>query len=177
MYNAVSWQQFVSLSLCVCVCVCVRACACVCVRVCVCVCVCACVRVRGVSPFLPGLPVEPVWPHWRPRVGSLPIGEAHGAGQGCSLARCPRTTLEVGWWLRGFRVRVRVRVRACSRIRSCTSFPSFASSHIWWILLVQPTPKRGCFCGIQSQGPHLVSCTDLSLWLTLTNLPPLPIPQ
>ena len=27
----------------------------------------------GVSPFLPGLPVEPVWPHWRPRVGSLPI--------------------------------------------------------------------------------------------------------
>ena len=22
-------------------------------------------------------------PHWRPRVGSLPIGEAHGAGQGC----------------------------------------------------------------------------------------------
>ena len=33
------------------------------------VCVCVC----GVSPFLPGLPVEPVWPHWRPRVGSLPI--------------------------------------------------------------------------------------------------------
>ena len=22
-------------------------------------------------------------PHWRPRVGSLPIGEVHGAGQGC----------------------------------------------------------------------------------------------
>ena len=54
--------------------------------------------------------------HWRPRVGSLPIGEAHGAGQGCvpvlpldqctlghNLARCPKTTLEVGWWLRGFR--------------------------------------------------------------------------
>ena len=28
---------------------------------------------RGVSPFLPGLPVGPVWPHWHPRVGSLPI--------------------------------------------------------------------------------------------------------
>ena len=32
------------------------------------VCVCA-----GVSPFLPGLPVGPVWPLWRPRVGLLPI--------------------------------------------------------------------------------------------------------
>ena len=28
---------------------------------------------RGASPILPGLPVEPVWPHWCPRVGSLPI--------------------------------------------------------------------------------------------------------
>ena len=35
-------------------------------------CVCVCVRVcwgGGDSPFFPGLPVEPVWPHWRPRVG------------------------------------------------------------------------------------------------------------
>ena len=54
---------------------------------------------------------SPVWPNWRPPVGSLPIGEAHGAGQGCipvlpldqcdmhlsqNLARCPRTTLEGG---------------------------------------------------------------------------------
>ena len=38
---------------------------------------------QGVSPLLPRLPVEPVWPHWRPRVGSLPIGEAHSADQGC----------------------------------------------------------------------------------------------
>ena len=91
-----------------CVCVCVCVCVCACTRMCVCACV-------GVSPFIPGLSVEPVWPHWRPWVGSLPIGEAHGAGQGCvpvfsamctlgqNLARCPRTTLEVGWWLRGFR--------------------------------------------------------------------------
>ena len=49
-----------------------------CVCVCVCMCVCA-----AVSPVLPGLPVEPVRPHRRPRVGPLPIGEAHGAGQGC----------------------------------------------------------------------------------------------
>ena len=32
-----------------------------------------CVSGCGVLPFLPGLPVGPVWPHWRPRVGSLPI--------------------------------------------------------------------------------------------------------
>ena len=67
-----------------------------------------------VLPFLPDVPVEPVWLHWRPRVGLLPIGEAHGARQcgpstsaictlGQNLARCPRTTLEVGWWLRVFR--------------------------------------------------------------------------
>ena len=48
--------------------------------VCVCVYVCMCVWGGGVFT---GLPVEPVWPHWRLRVGSLLIGEAHGAGQGC----------------------------------------------------------------------------------------------
>ena len=41
---------------------------------CVCVCVCVCVHARMcLSSFLPGLPVEPIWPQWRPRVGSLPI--------------------------------------------------------------------------------------------------------
>ena len=35
----------------------------------VCVCVCA----SGFHDFLPGLPVEPVWPHWRPQVRSPPI--------------------------------------------------------------------------------------------------------
>ena len=36
---------------------------------CLCVCVCVCCHAQeGVAPFLPGLPVEPVWPHWRPRV-------------------------------------------------------------------------------------------------------------
>ena len=34
---------------------------------------CVCVVPAGISPFLPGLLVEPVWPHWRPRVRSLPI--------------------------------------------------------------------------------------------------------
>ena len=84
-------------------------------KVCVCVCLCLCLCV--VSPVLLGLPVEPVWPHWRPRVGSplvRPTVQARGASLCCpstsaictlgqNLARCPRTTLEVGRWLRGFR--------------------------------------------------------------------------
>ena len=40
----------------------------VCGRVFVCVCVCVC----GYSRFYQVFPVGPVWPHWRPRVGSLP---------------------------------------------------------------------------------------------------------
>ena len=46
----------------------------VCLFVCVCVCVCVCVRVRGGGGrFYQVFTVGPVWPHWRPRVGSLPI--------------------------------------------------------------------------------------------------------
>ena len=40
------------------------------VTVCVCVCVCACGY--GYYRFYQVFPVGPVWPHWRPRVGSLP---------------------------------------------------------------------------------------------------------
>ena len=61
-------------------------------RGCVCVCVCVSVSVV-VSPFLPGLLVEPVWPQWRPRVGSLPVGEAHGAGQGVCVCVCVSESL------------------------------------------------------------------------------------
>ena len=39
----------------------------------VCARMCVCVRTQGFHHVLPGLPVEPVWPRWRPRVGSLPI--------------------------------------------------------------------------------------------------------
>ena len=39
-----------------------------------------CVFWGGGLPFLPSPLVEPVWPHRCPRVGSLPVGEAHGAG-------------------------------------------------------------------------------------------------
>ena len=46
-------------------------------KVCVCVCVCVCVRVCalicGYCRFYHVFAVGPVWPHWRPRVGSLPI--------------------------------------------------------------------------------------------------------
>ena len=37
-----------------------------------CVCVCMCVW-EGQYRFYQVFPVGPVWPHWRPRVGSLPI--------------------------------------------------------------------------------------------------------
>ena len=84
---------------------------------CVCVCVCVCVWLyRFYQVFLVG----PVWPHWLPRVGSLPhhsrpTVQARGIcvpvlpldqcvmHLGQNLARCPRATLEVGRWLRGFR--------------------------------------------------------------------------
>ena len=41
-----------------------------CVCVCVCACVCACVL--GFYRFYQVFPIGPVWPHWLPRVGSLP---------------------------------------------------------------------------------------------------------
>ena len=114
---------------------------------CACTCVCLCVLCISASPFLPGLPVEPVWPHRHPRVGSLPNGEAHCAGQGCvpvlplnqcictlsqNLARCPRTTPEVGWWLRGFRrasSTVLVQQARHRHVASCVVYWGF---HSWW---------------------------------------------
>ena len=33
----------------------------------------------------------------------LPLDQCDDMHLGQNLARCPRTTLEVGWWLRGFR--------------------------------------------------------------------------
>ena len=111
-----------------CVCVCVRACVCACVRVCVCacvracacivcVCVCVCVCV-GCTVFTRSSLLDPYghtgWVgslphHSRPTVQArgvcvpvLPLDQCV-MHLGQNLARCPRTTLEVGWWLRGFR--------------------------------------------------------------------------
>ena len=102
----------------------------------VCVWGCVCQGI-GVS-FLPGLPVEPVWPHWHPPEGRSPLVvrptvQARGASLFCpstsavctlgqTLARCPRTTREVGWWLRGFRrassTALPQRARVCQGIDS-----------------------------------------------------------
>ena len=98
-----------------CVCVCARMCVCVCVRartrMCVCdaqffqqypkrsvshitslqqcplcpMCVCVCRCVCGYYHFSQVILVGPVWPHWRPRVGSPPII----AGLRCRPEVCP----------------------------------------------------------------------------------------
>ena len=92
-----------------------QLCVCVCVRAHVCACI---FGQGGVSPFLPGLRLS-LYGHTGV-LGSVrsplvrPTVQARGASLCCpstsairtfgqNLARCPRTTLEVGWWLRGFR--------------------------------------------------------------------------
>ena len=55
---------------------------------CVCVCVSVCM---WYYPFYRGFPVGPVWPHWRPRVGSLPIIVGLQCRRGVRPGVAPRT--------------------------------------------------------------------------------------